>query len=148
MRTSFYLTCFITLLLCVVFPLYLALRASAWLSDVGSLLSPLSERTKALHVALTSPLTAPCAPKPFTSRSRPRLPPLARQSPKKPSKLQPSPPDPCAHPKAGEGRITSHPSPMDWRTASTPWSNIRSSPSGCSSASKRGTPGRRPHRRR
>ena len=62
MRTSFYLTRFLTLLLCVIFPLYLALRASAWLSDVGSLLSPLSERAKALHVALTSPSTGPRAP--------------------------------------------------------------------------------------
>ena len=62
MRTSFYITRFLTLLLCVIFPLYLALRASAWLSDVGSLLSPLSERAKALHVALTSPLPAPRAP--------------------------------------------------------------------------------------
>ncbi len=62
MRTSFYFTRFFTLLLCVVFPLYLALRASVWLSDVGSLLSPLSERAKALHVALTSPLTAPRVP--------------------------------------------------------------------------------------
>ncbi|KAL8900207.1 MAG: hypothetical protein Q9207_005810, partial [Kuettlingeria erythrocarpa] len=58
MRTSYYLTRFLTLLLCVVFPLYLALRASAWLSDVRSLFSPLSERAKALHVVLTSPLTA------------------------------------------------------------------------------------------
>ena len=61
MRTSFYLTRLLTLLLCVVFPLYLALRASAWFSDVVSFLSPLSERAKALHVALTSPLTAPRA---------------------------------------------------------------------------------------
>lgn len=62
MRTSFYLVRFLTLLLCLVFPLYLALHASTWLSDVGSLLLPLSERAKALHTALTSPLTAPHAP--------------------------------------------------------------------------------------
>jgi N2227-like protein len=62
MRTSFYLTRFLTLLLCVVFPLYLALRASAWLSDVLPLLSPLSERAKALHAAFMSPIAAPRAP--------------------------------------------------------------------------------------
>ena len=62
MRTSFYLTRFLTLLLCVVFPLYLALCASPWLSDLGSLLFPVTERAKALHVALTSPPTAPPAP--------------------------------------------------------------------------------------
>ena len=62
MHSSFYFTRFFTLLLCLVFPLYLALRASPWLSEVESLLSPLSERAKALHVALTSPLPAHLAP--------------------------------------------------------------------------------------
>ena len=62
MRTSFYLTRSITLLLCVVVPLFLALRASTWSSDVTSLLSPLSERAKTLQSALTSPLIAPRAP--------------------------------------------------------------------------------------
>jgi N2227-like protein len=65
MPTLFYLTRFFTLLLCVVFPLYLALRASSWWSDVEPLLSTLSERAKAVHVALTSPqaqLAVPRAP--------------------------------------------------------------------------------------
>ena len=62
MRTSFYLTRFLTLLPFFVFPLYLALRASAWLSEVGTLLPPISERGQPLHLALTSLLTAPRAP--------------------------------------------------------------------------------------
>jgi N2227-like protein len=62
MGSSFYLNRFLTLILCVVFPLYLALHASTWLSDVGPLLSSISERAKALHVALTSPHPTPRAP--------------------------------------------------------------------------------------
>ena len=62
MHTSSYLTRFFTLLLCAIFPLYLALRGSALLSDIALLLSTLSERADALHVALTSPLAAPPAP--------------------------------------------------------------------------------------
>ncbi|CAN9246899.1 unnamed protein product [Alternaria alternata] len=58
MRTSLYLTRFLTLLFCLVFPLYLALRAAASLSDIKLLISSLSERTEALHIALTSQLAA------------------------------------------------------------------------------------------
>jgi hypothetical protein len=54
-------TRFLTFLLFIVFPIYIALNASSWLSDVGPLLSPLSERAKAVHVALTSPLATPLA---------------------------------------------------------------------------------------
>ncbi|KAF1953770.1 methyltransferase-like protein [Byssothecium circinans] len=61
MRTSIYLTRFLTLLLCVVFPLYIALHASACLSDIELLLSSLSERV-ALQTALTSLLAAPPTP--------------------------------------------------------------------------------------
>ncbi len=52
MGTSSYLTLF----LCVVFPIYLAFSTSAWVSDVGPLFSPLSQRVKAFHIALMSPL--------------------------------------------------------------------------------------------
>ncbi|KAF2797052.1 N2227-domain-containing protein [Melanomma pulvis-pyrius CBS 109.77] len=62
MRTSIYLARFLTLFLCVVFPLYLALHASAWLPDIRLLLFSLSKRAEGLHVALTSPLAAPPAP--------------------------------------------------------------------------------------
>ena len=62
MRTSLYLTRFLTLLFCLVFPLYLALRAAASLSDIKFLISSLSERTEALHIALTSQLAAPPTP--------------------------------------------------------------------------------------
>lgn len=62
MHTSTYLTRLLALLLCVVFPLYLALRGSTLLSDLALLLSSLSERTEALHVALTSPLATPPTP--------------------------------------------------------------------------------------
>lgn len=54
-------TRFITLL-CIVAPLYLAIRGSALLSDSASLFSSLSERAQAVHVALTSPLASPPAP--------------------------------------------------------------------------------------
>ncbi|CDM28193.1 hypothetical protein DTO006G1_2719 [Penicillium roqueforti] len=64
MRTSIYISRFIALLLCIAFPLYLAIRGSASLSDIAVLLSSLSERAEALHVELTSPLTAPLAAPP------------------------------------------------------------------------------------
>jgi hypothetical protein len=62
MRTSIYLTRFLTLLFFVGLPLYLALRVSASFSDIGLLLSSLSERIESLHAALTSSLAAPPAP--------------------------------------------------------------------------------------
>lgn len=62
MRTSTYLTRFLTLLFCLVFPLYLALRASATLSDIRILLSSLAERTEALHFALASTHAASVVP--------------------------------------------------------------------------------------
>ncbi|PKY00678.1 methyltransferase-like protein [Aspergillus campestris IBT 28561] len=62
MRTSISLSRFPALLLCVAFPLYLAIRGSASLSDIALLLSSLSERVEALQVRLTSPLAAPPAP--------------------------------------------------------------------------------------
>ncbi|KAF1848774.1 N2227-domain-containing protein [Cucurbitaria berberidis CBS 394.84] len=62
MRTSFYLTRFLTLLLFVVFPFYLGFRGAASLSDSAVLLSSLSERAEALYIALTSQPAAPLAP--------------------------------------------------------------------------------------
>ncbi|OJJ45970.1 hypothetical protein ASPZODRAFT_25875 [Penicilliopsis zonata CBS 506.65] len=62
MRTSIYLSRFLALLLCIVSPFYLAIRGSASLSDIALLLSSLSERAEALHVALTFPPAAPPAP--------------------------------------------------------------------------------------
>ncbi|KAK8023791.1 carnosine N-methyltransferase [Apiospora rasikravindrae] len=59
MLTSGYLSRLVALLLCIVFPLYLAIRGSASLSDIALLFSSLSERAEALHVALISPLVAP-----------------------------------------------------------------------------------------
>lgn len=51
MRTSIYLVRFLTLLLCVVFPLYLALRGSASLSDIALVLSSLSEAFEAFEAS-------------------------------------------------------------------------------------------------
>ena len=62
MHTSTYLTRLFALLLCVIFPLYLALRGSTLLSDLALVLSSLSERAEALHVSLTSPLAGPPTP--------------------------------------------------------------------------------------
>lgn len=62
MRTSIYLSRFPALFFCVAFPLYLGIRGSASLSDIALLLSSLSERAEALHVKITSPLSAPPAP--------------------------------------------------------------------------------------
>ncbi|KAJ5790236.1 uncharacterized protein N7518_007247 [Penicillium psychrosexuale] len=62
MHTSIYLSRFIALLLCIAFPLYLAIHGSTSLSDIAVLLSSLSERAEALHAELTSPLAAPPAP--------------------------------------------------------------------------------------
>lgn len=62
MGTSLYPNRFVALLLCIIFPLYLAFRGFASLSDIALLLSSLSERAEVLHVALTSPLAAPPAP--------------------------------------------------------------------------------------
>ncbi|KGO49651.1 hypothetical protein PEX1_096760 [Penicillium expansum] len=61
MCTSIYLSR-LALVLCIVFPFYLAIRGAASLSDISILLSSLSERAKALHVVLTSPPAAPPAP--------------------------------------------------------------------------------------
>ncbi|KAJ5488135.1 hypothetical protein N7453_011589 [Penicillium expansum] len=52
----------LALVLCIVFPFYLAIRGAASLSDISIILSSLSERAKALHVVLTSPPAAPPAP--------------------------------------------------------------------------------------
>jgi carnosine N-methyltransferase len=62
MHTSTYLTRFLTLLICTVFPSYLAFRGFNLLSDISHLLSSLSLRAEVLHVALTSPLAVPAVP--------------------------------------------------------------------------------------
>ncbi|KAK1634187.1 methyltransferase-like protein [Colletotrichum phormii] len=49
----------LALFLCIIFPLYLALRGSGSLSDVTLFLSKLSLRAEALHVALNAPLDIP-----------------------------------------------------------------------------------------
>jgi carnosine N-methyltransferase len=53
---------FLALLFFIAFPLYIAIRGPASLSDIAFLLSSLSERAEALHIELTSPLAAPSAP--------------------------------------------------------------------------------------
>lgn len=62
MRSSTYLSRFLTLLFCIVSPLYLAIRGSASLSEIELILSSLSDRVDALHNALTSPLGGPLTP--------------------------------------------------------------------------------------
>lgn len=61
MLTSIYRFRFLALLFCIVFPLYLAIRGSALLSDITILLFSLSERASALHIKLASPPDAPPA---------------------------------------------------------------------------------------
>ncbi|KAJ4369100.1 hypothetical protein N0V83_006184 [Neocucurbitaria cava] len=98
MRKSIFLTRFLPLLLCVVFPLYLALRGSTSLSDIALLLSSLSERVEVLHVAGTSPLAAPPAPLSkiaFEASAEPGKPPRAPEGGR--SKIYPSLPDGLAH---------------------------------------------------
>jgi len=56
-----YLSRFLYILICIAVPIYLAIRGFASLFNTGFLLSSLSERAKALHVALASPLAAPLA---------------------------------------------------------------------------------------
>lgn len=58
MRTDICLSRFVALLLCFVFPLYIALRGAASFSDIALFLSSFSERAQALHVAFDSPLAA------------------------------------------------------------------------------------------
>ena len=63
--TSIFLSRLLALLLCIVFPLYLAIRGSASLSDIAFLLSSLSERVEAASGAVSgeaAPLAAPQAP--------------------------------------------------------------------------------------
>ncbi|PWY94453.1 methyltransferase-like protein [Aspergillus sclerotioniger CBS 115572] len=89
---------FLALLLCIVFPLYLAIRGSASLSDIAVLLSSLSERAEALHIALTSPLAAPPAPifkEAFEAFAEPAKPVRATQDGRR--KRYPSLPDGLAH---------------------------------------------------
>jgi hypothetical protein len=62
MHTSIYLSRSLALLVCIVFPLYLAIRGSASLSDIALVLSSLSERAEALHFKLTPSLAASPAP--------------------------------------------------------------------------------------
>jgi carnosine N-methyltransferase len=62
MHTLNYLSRFLYILICIAVPIYLAIRGSASSYDTGVLLSSLSERAKAVHVALTSPLATPSAP--------------------------------------------------------------------------------------
>ncbi len=62
MHTSIYLSRFPYMLLCIAVPLYLAIRGSGSSLGIDFLLSSLSERAEALHVALTSALAAPSAP--------------------------------------------------------------------------------------
>ncbi|KAF5854990.1 hypothetical protein ETB97_010354 [Aspergillus alliaceus] len=98
MRTSTYLSRFLAPLLCVVFPLYLAIRGPASLSEVALLLSSLSERVEALHVELTSLLAAPPAPiskEAFEASAKPAKPVRAPEGGKR--KRYPSLPDGLAH---------------------------------------------------
>jgi hypothetical protein len=50
------LTRFLALLFCIILPLYLALYAPTSLSDIRLLFTSITQRAKAVHVALTSPL--------------------------------------------------------------------------------------------
>ncbi|PSN60131.1 methyltransferase-like protein [Corynespora cassiicola Philippines] len=52
----------VALVLCFVFPLYIALRGAATFSDVALFFSSLSQRAQALHVAFASPLAGSPAP--------------------------------------------------------------------------------------
>lgn len=56
MGTSAYLTRFLALLFVIVLPLYLALYIPTSLSDIRLLFTTITQRAKAVHVALTSPL--------------------------------------------------------------------------------------------
>lgn len=84
MGTSIYLSRFLTLVLCVIFPLYIALRGTASVSDTALLFSSLSQRAEAVHFALTSPLVA--APAPISEEAKGRR-----------RKRYPSLPDGLAH---------------------------------------------------
>ena len=98
MRASISLSRFLALLLCVVFPLYLAIRGSASLSDITRLLSSVSSRARARHVELASPRAAPPAPisnEAFKASTEPAKP--ARASAGGRGKRDPSLPDGLAH---------------------------------------------------
>ncbi|KAF0316965.1 hypothetical protein GQ607_015762 [Colletotrichum asianum] len=62
MHTSICPSRFLALSLFIVFPLYLAIRGSSSLSDVAVVISSLSSRAEALHVALTSSIATTPAP--------------------------------------------------------------------------------------
>ncbi|KAJ0338052.1 hypothetical protein COL922a_006065 [Colletotrichum nupharicola] len=62
MHTSIYPSRFLALSLFILFPLYLAIHGSSSLSDVAVVISSLSSRAEALHVALTSPIATTPAP--------------------------------------------------------------------------------------
>jgi carnosine N-methyltransferase len=77
MHISTYLSRFLYILLCVAVPLYLGIRGSDSSFGTDFLFSSLSERAKALHVALTSPLAAHSAPNheaPFQASVEPENP--------------------------------------------------------------------------
>lgn len=62
MRTSIYISRFLILLPCVIFPLYHFIRASALLPDIAVALSSLSESTEAIHIELSSLIATRRAP--------------------------------------------------------------------------------------
>lgn len=59
MGTSVHLVRFITLFVCGIFPLYLALRGPSQIFDIAHVLSSLSERAENLHAAFSPSLAGP-----------------------------------------------------------------------------------------
>jgi carnosine N-methyltransferase len=97
MRTSIYLSRFLALLFCIVFPLYLAIRGSAWKSDIAFLLFGLPERA-ALHIKTISPIAVPLSPivaKAFQAFGEPAKP--VRVPERRRRKRYPSLPNGLAH---------------------------------------------------
>ncbi|PYI09359.1 methyltransferase-like protein [Aspergillus sclerotiicarbonarius CBS 121057] len=91
MRTSISLSRLPALLFCIVFPLYLAVRGSASLSDIARALSSLSSRAEALHVELTGPISKEAFKASPEPAKRVRAPEDGRR------KTDPSLPDGLAH---------------------------------------------------
>jgi carnosine N-methyltransferase len=59
MKTSFAINRLLTILVCIVFPFFIAIRASTLLSDIGHLLISLSERAEAFRIAFINTHASP-----------------------------------------------------------------------------------------
>lgn len=59
MKTSTTISRLLTILVCIVFPFYIAIRASTLLSDIGHLLISLSERAESFRIALINTHATP-----------------------------------------------------------------------------------------